>query len=303
MKNIIIHGATSFIGRNLVLRLKDQSKYNLVILARDSSNLDFCLNYSNVEIYRYHKELSDLENIIIRDLKDNIFFDFSWHGVFGQSRDNPEQLTVNIPLIISSIKLAYYLKSYHWVGIGSQAEYGIINKNVNENEICYPDSLYGKAKLLCSELVKELCIQYNIEYSWLRLFTVYGPNDNHEWFIPYIIVNMLKNRAIKTTKLEQKYDYLYIDDVIDALVKLIKSKGIGIANLSSGNAIQLSYIVEKIREFTQSSSIIEYGAIPYNDKQSMLIEGNNSKISNVINWFPKINIEDGLRLTIQQNQN
>ena len=144
----------------------------------------------------------------------------------------------------------------------------------------------------------DLCKKYKIEYSWLRLFSVYGPDDNHEWLIQYLIKEMLANKEINVTRGEQLWDYLYIDDISEALLKLVHHTGVGKANLGSGKGNSVKSIIEKIRELTYSKSKINFGAIPYRDDQVMLMEADISKLSDHLNWKPEIDINEGLKRTI-----
>jgi nucleoside-diphosphate-sugar epimerase len=296
MNSIVIHGASSFLGNNFIKLLISQ-KINVHIIARATSQITFCENWPTVKIYRYNKTISEIncQNIIV---KDPVFFEFSWHGVFGTDRNIPEQLSVNIPLIISSIAFAKRLNAKHWIGIGSQAEYGDLNKEITENDKCNPTTFYGKSKLLCSKISEELCQAYSIEHSWLRLFSVFGPNDNHDWLIPFLIKGMLNDNEINVTKGEQFWDYLYIDDISEMLLKMISASGIGIANLGSGQPIQIRQIIEKIKIFASSNSIINYGAIPYRPDQVMYMSANIIKLSTHLNWQPKTSIDEGLIKTI-----
>lgn len=296
MPDIVIHGASSFLGKHFIRKLIAE-KINVVVFARNSTSLSTIENNPLVHIYRYQKSLDEInaKSII---LKSTVFFEFSWHGVFGSERNNEAQLTVNIPLIEASVELAHRLDAKHWVGIGSQAEYGNLDKRISETDVCQPTTLYGKAKLQCSELSKFLCKKYGIDYSWLRLFSVYGPDDNHEWLIQYLIKEMLANREINVTKGEQLWDYLYIDDISEALLKLAQLKGIGKANLGSGKGNSVKSIIETIKELTNSKSKINFGAIPYRDDQVMLMEADIRKLSNHLNWKPEIDMKEGLKRTI-----
>ena len=296
MPDIIIHGASGFLGKHFVAKLISEN-IPAVIIARESSQIKLPANHPLVKIHRYRKNISELtaENF---QVSNPVFFEFSWSGVFGSERNSESQLTENIPLITSSINLAHALKSAHWIGIGSQAEYGNLNKKISENDECHPTTLYGKAKLQCSELSAELCKKFSMEHSWLRLFSVYGPDDNHQWLIQYLIEEMLSNREINVTKGEQFWDYLYIDDVSEMLFKLAHNRGAGIANLGSGKAVQVKYIIEKIKEFTNSKSKINFGALPYRDDQVMFMEADITKLSSHLNWRPNISIEEGLQKTI-----
>ena len=296
MNNILIHGASSFLGKEFI-KLLISRQIDVNVIARSTSQIPFCENCPLVKVFRYNNSISEVDYRSI-PIKNPVFFEFSWQGVFGSDRNNPEQFSVNIPLIISSITFAKKLNAKHWVGIGSQAEYGDLNKEISEKDICNPTSNYGKSKLLCSKISEELCQAYNIEHSWLRLFSVFGPGDNHDWLIPYLIKEMLKNNEINVTKGEQMWDYLFIDDILEVLLKLTDAKGIGIVNLGSGQPIAIRQIIEKIKDLTFSDSVIHYGAIEYRPDQVMYMSANITKLTQHLNWQPKTKIDDGLIKTI-----
>ncbi|HNR19821.1 MAG TPA: NAD(P)-dependent oxidoreductase [Bacteroidia bacterium] len=296
MPDIIIHGASGFLGKHFLRKLIIE-KIPAIVLARTSSNINEFKNNNLVKIYRYSNSISELSNSEI-GVSGSVFFEFSWQGVFGSERNNEEQLDINIPLISDSITIAHKLNVKHWVGVGSQAEYGNLDKRISEKDACNPTTLYGKAKLHCSQISAELCQKFGMEHSWLRLFSVYGPDDNHMWLIQYLIKEMVAGKEINVTKGEQLWDYLYIDDVSEMFFKLKDAKGVGVANLGSGKAVQVKYIIEKIKELTNSVSKVNFGAVPYRFDQVMLMEADISKLSKHLNWIPEINIDEGLEKTI-----
>jgi UDP-glucose 4-epimerase len=296
MPDIIIHGASSFLGKHFSRRLISDG-YSLTIVARENSNISFAKKNNNVKILRYQNSLDEINPSQIACNKP-AFFEFSWHGVFGTERNNPEQLTINIPLMLSSINLANKVKAAHWIGFGSQAEYGNLDKKISETDTCNPVTVYGKSKYFCSAITSELCKAYNIHHSWLRLFSVYGPDDNHEWLIQYLIKKMLANESIDVTKGEQTWDYLYVEDITNMLMKLMGTSGCGIANLGSGTGIRVKDIIELIKELTGSSSPINYGALPYRPDQVMQMQADISRLSSAVDWKPETSIREGLSKTI-----
>jgi len=297
MNNIVIHGASSFLGKSFINSLLTKN-INILIVARSTSQIQNYESSPNITVIRYNKSISEIDCQRLQATYPT-FFDFSWNGVFGTDRNTPEQFTVNIPLIISSIEFATKLGVKHWIGVGSQAEYGSSKNIITEDDICNPTTMYGKSKLICSKISSELCEAYNIEHSWLRLFSVYGPNDNHDWLIPYLIKEMLMDKDINVTKGEQIWDYLYIDDVSEVLFKLMHAKGVGIANLGSGQPIVIKDLIKKIKSLTNSNSNINFGAIDYRSDQVMSMLPNISKLKTHLNWEPKINLEIGLKDTIK----
>lgn len=301
-QTIIIHGATSFLGKNFLWSLIPDG-YKIIIFSRISQDLSFIPKTSNIVIHKY----TSLEELFERDLaidKNSFFYEFSWYGVFNDKRNHEEQFTINVPLIMNSIKLAKHCDSKHWIGIGSQAEYGNLDCKISETMSCKPTTMYGKSKLLCSQLAEELCIAYNIEFTWLRLFSLYGPKDNHEWFIQYIIKSLLNNQEIDMTLGEQKWDYLYIDDAVEILNHiLIKNKGIGITNYASGVNIKLKDFVLLAKKLCNSKSIINFGKVPYREDQVMNMEADIKKLISELFWKPKFDYEYGINQIIKGIKN
>lgn len=219
MPDIIVHGASGFLGKHFLRKLISE-KIRVHILARKTSAIAEFEESSYTTITRYDQSLSEIDPLQI-NLNSPVYFEFAWHGVFGSERNDERQLSVNLPMIRHSVGLAAALKAKHWIGVGSQAEYGNLDKRISESDECHPTTLYGKAKLECCNLSASLCAESGIDHSWLRLFSVYGPDDNHEWLIQYLITEMLNDRDINVTKGEQFWDYLYIDDVNEMFFKLM----------------------------------------------------------------------------------
>lgn len=297
-KKIVIHGASGFLGRHLIRALL-KTDNPVFALVRKTTKLPNFPASKNLTIVEYKKSLRELEKRFSKNLKGAVFYEFAWQGVFGTERNKPEQYTVNVPLMISSVEFADYIKAKHWIGIGSQAEYGNLNKKVSETDQCQPTTLYGKAKLICSEITQDLCQEFKIDYTWLRLFSPFGPEETHDWLIPYLIKRMLKNQPVKTTLGKQRWDYLYIDDIVKVLFKLVRSPGLGITNLGSGKAVLIKDVINKIKKLTNSNSKINFGAIPYRNDQVMYMQADISKISKQLRWQPKTDLSSGLAKTIK----
>lgn len=295
---IIIHGASSFLGKHFLEALEKMENKKVLILARENSGITPAASGENIKIFRYKKNIEELTEKSFKDFYGGVFFDFTWQGVFGSERNNPEQLTVNIPLTISSLEFAKHIKTKHWISCGSQAEYGNQNKKLSEEDGLKPKTLYGRAKVISSQIARELCEIYKIDYSWVRIFSLYGPGDNHGWFIQYIINKMLKNETLEVTEGEQYWDYLYVKDAVKALIKLIDRRGAGVINLASGKAVKIKDIILKAKEITGSDSEIKFGAMPYREDQVMYMEGDITKINNLLRWKPEINLSEGLKETI-----
>lgn len=303
MHKIVIHGASSFLGKHFV-RLLTKERVPFSIVARESSHLPPFEAASEVSVFRYRSSLSELDASLLK-VERPLFYELSWHGVYGSDRNHPSQLTVNIPMFIQSVEFAHSLGASHWVGIGSQAEYGPLHKAgaIDEGEACHPTTTYGEAKLHAQQITELLCKAFGIEYSWLRLFSVYGPEDTHNWLIPYLIQQMLQNRKVEVTKGEQMWDYLFVEDISWLLYRLCSLPGVGVANLGSGNPVSIRRVIEQLRELCKSESEILFGAVPYRDDQVMHMEADISKLKRLTGWIPATPLTKGLQETVAYYEN
>jgi nucleoside-diphosphate-sugar epimerase len=190
-KTVLLTGATGFIG-SAVLKEFISSGYHVIVLLRSLSNTKRLNGLKGFESVIY-ENLND-ENLIreLRIKKPSIFLQMAWSGVSGKYRNELFQIRDNLSLTINSVELAVATGCTHWIGIGSQAEYGNQNRRVNEKSPIEPTTIYGKIKVACCWAALGLCHAHNLKGTWLRLFDPYGPGDNPTWFIPYLIKEMLR---------------------------------------------------------------------------------------------------------------
>ena len=297
VKRVLITGATGFLGSHLAK--ENVHRGNKVIATfRSSSNRLRCNEYSDLVNWIDIEETNWREDIA--KIKPQYIIHTAWSGLEVGQRDDFETQTKNIQFLDEILSLAHSLEISKFIGIGSQAEYGFINQRVNENDVVEPNSAYGKTKILALEKTQAFCENKNIQWYWCRLFSVFGEMDNESWLIPWLIGKCLKNEEVKLTPGEQRYDFLYVKDIVEMLMLMLDNADapVGIYNLSSSASITLKKIAEIIKSLSGSKSFLNFGAMRYREGQSMLIEGDNSRfLENVqrINFTP---LEEGLEKTV-----
>lgn len=304
MTQILVHGANSFLGRNFIKSLLNVQDVEIAVIARHQTDLQYLSNTRlENKVYRYKNSLLEIETIPFLKGSKIQFFNFAWFGVFNDLRNDIGQFNVNVPMIIDSITLAKRLNVSHWIGFGSQAEYGIVDNIITEKTVCNPTTLYGKAKLISSNIAKDMCFNLGIKFTWLRLFSLYGPNDNHKWFVHYLINELIENREIKMTLGEQLWDYLYIEDAVSILNKIVDLDiAMGITNYASGNSIKLKEFVKIAKSLSNSSSKVDFGAVPYREDQVMNMKPDISKLKKMLKWNAMYSYKDGLRKYIKETK-
>ena len=113
------------------------------------------------------------------------------------------------------------------------------------------------------------------------------------------IDKMQKNETIDMTECTQNWDYIYIDDIVEALIKFLDIDcENGAYNLASGNSRQLKLFVEEIKKYTNSKSIVKYGAIPYGENGPINLQPDITKIKKALDWKPVISFDKGIKKMI-----
>lgn len=296
-KRVVITGATGFIGAS-ISREFVRAGYSVTVLTRKNSILDRLNDIrSRIGLIEYSSlkpEHFDFSKVNTAD----VFVHCAWKGVLGKDRNEAFQITSNIPTTLDSVELAAGLGCRHWIGLGSQAEYGNLNCRIGEDSPTTPTSLYGKAKLASGHSALGLCDALRLSGTWMRVFSTYGPEDAPNWLIPYVIQEFLANRAPKLTLCEQLWDYLYVQDAGKAVVAAAAAGVGGVFNLGSGTALPLRTYIETIRQILGTPILPEYGAVDYRPDQVMHLEADVSKFAEASNWRPSVGLVDGLTQTI-----
>jgi len=223
----------------------------------------------------------------------------AWQGVAGADRNSPVQWR-NIPATLQLAELCAAAGARHFIGLGSQAEYGPCNAVIDENTPERPTTLYGASKLATARVAQRLCEIQGMRFAWLRLFSSYGPRDNPSWMIPGLIRSLLAGEVPQVTLAEQRWDYIHVADAAAAVVAVLRTPGAsGIFNLGSGNAPPLRDVIGKLRDLVDPRAQVAFGAVPYRPDQVMHLQADIRRLSGATGWRPVVALDDGLRETVQ----
>jgi nucleoside-diphosphate-sugar epimerase len=303
MSKIIITGASGFIGSNLVK--KNLKKNEIYISTRKNSNLWRLKDIKseiNIEKINFGNK-SNIESIINK-IKPNYVFHLATYGGYQFQQDVQTIVDSNIS---SSINLMQSLSEYgrleKFVNIGSSSEYGPKPKPMNETNLAEPISPYGIAKLTQTNFAKYFFIKYGLPSVTLRLFSVYGPLEEPGRLIYDIMTHILKNNLLKLTSKNIKRDFIFVDDVIDAIKKISNTSNIEgeIFNVGSGKNYSIEDVVKIVQCKLKKDLNVSWG----NTEKQKTFETKNpwiadiSKIKKELKWSPKINLETGLTKTFE----
>lgn len=240
----------------------------------------------------------------LSSLRPDMLIHSAWTNVTGHKTGDPRAATADIEAACTLVSAGIAAGLSKFVGIGSQAEYGLRDTPENESPIeesllPEPRSLYGAAKLATLALTRQLCAQAGLPFAWLRLFATYGPGDNPSWLIPSLIDQMLAGIAPRTTAGLQRCDYLYIDDAAAGiLAAATRPEATGVFNLGSGIPVRVRDIVQAICYRAAPDLTLTAGEIPYGPNQVWHMQARIDRLCAATGWSPSIDLQTGLDRTI-----
>ena len=299
MKTILITGATSFIGLNLINYLLNDYKV-IAVVRPNSEKISLLPEIKNLVVLGLEmKDYYRLPSLIKEPIYAMVHL--SWGGTRGIDRNNIELQEQNFKYSISALHSAAKLKAKVFMSAGSQAEYGLQNEIISENTVPKHVTAYGKSKLKFYEYGIEFCKNNNIKFVEPRFFSLYGAGDYEGTLIMSMLTKMLKNEPCDLTDCTQKWNFLNIKDAVAGMKILLECEEVksGAYNFASKDTRELKSFLLEMKKITNSKSQLNFGAIPHNDSGKYGINPDITKLLNT-GWQPKIRFEDGIRILIEK---
>jgi len=301
MKKVLITGGAGFIGANFSYKFLELG-YDVQILEKEGTSLSRINNLKERVHYIDLRNYEELEKFIIA-LNPDIILHFATYGAY-QSRQQDIKTTIDTNLLgtINLVNACKKIKFDSFINTSSASEYGKKDKPMKETDSLEPNNLYGIIKvattMFCQDTVKKLGLPIVIT----RPFAIYGYMEEEQRLIPYIISSCLKNDKLKLSRPESVRDFIFIEDIIDAYLKIIENvesvKG-EVFNLGIGKEYNIGEVVNIAKELTGATIMPEYNQV----KQAQLEPKNwladISKIQSKLNWQPKYDLREGLKKNIE----
>ena len=304
MNKVLLTGASGFLGSHIAEELVKLNFY-VIALKRTSSDIGRCESFKEKIKWVNCDYLSQAEAEII-ECRPEILIHAAWNGVKASDRFSWIEQEKNLSYLITLLKIAKKAGISKIISLGSQAEYGSFEGEVDESYPCNPNNAYGATKLCSYILLKTFSEQNNLSWLWIRLFSVFGPREGNNWLIPATINNLLDKKEMTLTACEQKYDYLFVKDFVSGIISTIRCSEdkSGIYNLASGNSIKLKEILAFLEEhLSPDKKLLKIGVLPYRPGQVMNMQGNSDLFNKSFSFKPLYNIYDGLDETIKYYTN
>ncbi len=165
-----------------------------------------------------------------------------------------------------------------------------------------PRSCYDEGKRCAETLFFDYYRQHQLRIKVARIFNTYGPNmhPNDGRVVSNFIMQALRGEPITLYgDGSQTRSFCYVQDLVDGLIKLMHSgeEITGPINLGNPNEFTIKQLAELIIEITNSKSTLEYKPLPTDDPLQR--QPDISLAKNTLEWEPRIQLRQGLKMTIE----
>ena len=306
MERIVITGATGFLGKNLTKKFCENG-YEVWVLVRPESKSKDKLNEFGDRVHVLECSIYDTDRIKNVIKSSDAWFHFAWGGVNREEIDSSEVQNQNIRMSLCAIQAAKILGCKVFMDAGSRVEYGVTDKIMKESLECHPVNEYGKAKLEFYREAVEACKKADMKYCHLRFFSVYGYGD-HPWSIISTLLHELPlGNKVKLSACEHKWNFMYIDDAIDAVYALylavIRNHTFenGIFNIASADTRKLKEFVIEIHKILKEEGSLEFGIFVQAKEGALSIIPDITALQEITaGWKEQYIFEKGIKETIRK---
>ena len=295
----LITGCAGFIGSHLTESLLKNGN-EVIGIDCFSDYYDRELKEKNLAVSLKNDKFTFIEKDLL-EMDEYPDVDFVYHmaaqaGVRDSWGDNFSSYTSNnIEVTWRLLEFYKELNIKKFVYSSSSSVYGDAELPMNEKSRLKPVSPYGVTKLAAENLCYLYWKNYNIPTISLRYFTVYGPRQRPDMAINKFFSSILNgDEIIVYGDGEQRRDFTYIDDVVNAILISAESRVVGdVFNVGGGSTISVNGLINEIEEITGKKARIKYIEKQKGDVKNT--EASLEKIETVLRWKPTISIRTGLK--------
>lgn len=187
--------------------------------------------------------------------------------------------------------------------LGSGFEYAPQERPCSETDPLSPFSPYGASKAEAAAVAAALSPEMPV--AWVRPFNVYGPGEQPSRLLPSIVASVVAGRPAEVTPGEQLRDFTFVEDVAEALVKILLSLPDRPCwetyNIGTGRPARLRDFIGLAADALRArgfSPDVRFGARPYRLGEPMCYLPDVTRLRQRLGWTPPTTIEDGISRTL-----
>lgn len=273
---LLVTGSEGFIGKQLVRRLDSLDRFE--ISSFDIIDGDICDS---------SLPFTGIDHVV--HLAARTFIPDSWKDPRAFYRTNVQGTANILEFCRQQGASMTYISAY----VYGKPEF----LPITEDHPLSPNNPYMHSKVLAESLCEFFASSYQVPIAILRPFNIMGPGQRDDFLIPHLVKQLLDpgQKEIKVKDLKPKRDYIYIDDLLDAIISSLSLKSqFDIFNIGSGDSFSVEKIIQTLMDLTGiEKKVISENQVRQNEVQD--VRADISRIKSSLGWEPVISFEEGLK--------
>ena len=295
MNRLIVTGANGFIGSTLVnTLLKNGVKVVAIDISFAAPRIPNCEQVVKLEV-----GLDDVEKLksLIPAEEYDAMYHLAWTGVNGPSKADPTVQLNNIQLGINCAQLckAIGVKKLLCAGtIAEQAVHSLPNLTQTSGGM-----MYGVAKHCAHLMLEGYCKNIGLQFVWMQFSNIYGVGNKTGNLVSYTLGELLKGNEATFGSASQPYDFIYVDDLLEAICRLGASETKRACYyIGSGSPRLLKEYLLKIGELTAMQGKVGIGIHPDDGIKYDFSMFDTTPLKEAIGEYVSTPFEEGIKKTI-----
>jgi UDP-glucose 4-epimerase len=285
---VLVTGGTGFIGSHLVARLAQTGAEVHAVSRQDVPHAAKMVRWWQADL----AELAAVQGLV-RAVRPAVIFHLASH-VAG-ARD----LALVIPTFASNLtSTVNLLTAAAEIGDARVVLAGSMEEPESGAEV--PCSPYAAAKFAASGYARMFHALFGLPVVTLRLFMVYGPGQRDlNKLVPYVILSLLRGEPPRLMSGDRAVDWIFVADVVDALMAAARARGIDGARIDvgSGELVTVKEIVERLVAIINPGVEPRFGAVPDRVHERISV-ADVRRSQSLLGWQPSMLLDGGLRRTV-----
>ena len=280
---ILVTGGKGFLGQVLTQKLVAQGH---AVISPGSNECDF----SKEAALAYLRSISPK---YIFHLAGKTGIPMSWQNPAAFYQANVDTTRILLEYCRENKTPIHYVSAYIY---GNQGPYPI-----SEEARVEPNNPYAHSKWIAEELCRFYHRFYSVPMTISRPFNIYGPGQSPHFFIPRILSLLRTQETVKVLDLTPKRDYVFVDDVADALIAIMRYGLTGNCyNIGTGLSFSCKEVIALMQSLlgTQKSVLSDEKTRP---EEISHAQANRDKLTQTTGWVPRYSLVQGLTKCLSQN--
>lgn len=300
---VLVTGGAGFVGANLVRRL-----------IRTGSEVHLLLNEA-IDIWRIKEvdgwsrhDIPLNDEGAVRDLMAEVepraVFHLAAHGAYSWQLDEQLMIETNILGTRNLLRAAADNGVDAFVTTGSSSEYGFASRATHEDDRLEPNSTYALTKAAATMYCRLIAAETGMWAPIVRLYSVYGPWEDPGRLFPALVGAAREGRLPVLAHPDTARDFVYVDDVLDALVLAATSRQrvldrtsdpARIFNIGSGRMTTLRTLVEIACQVFNVSETPDWGSMADRSWDAKVWLSDPTRAWTELGWKARVDLRTGLR--------